>query len=132
MEKIKFYRYLFLLSAIWNWVVALSLFFASIFILDIAAPIFGMEIPPSLVWFHVVLVLIFLFGVGFYLVSRDLTQNHAVVVIGILEKFSFFIALLIYFILGAINFLAFTLVIVDFVFGCLFLEFLINFSKTAK
>ncbi len=129
LEKKKYYEYLFLIGAIWNWFVAISLFLMSIFMLDFTAALFEMEIPPSLVWFHVVVGVVFIFGFGYYLVSRDLGKNHGVVILGILEKFMFFIVLLIYFFLGDFNFFAVLLVAVDFVFGCLYLEFLINYKK---
>ena len=129
LEKDKYYRYMFLIAAIWNFFVGMSLFLASVFLIDIIAPLFEMAIPPSLVWFHVVSGMVFFFGVGYYIVSRDISQNHGLVILGIIEKFFFFFAIVIYYFLGAYNFNAVLLVIVDLVFGCLFLEFLINYKK---
>ncbi|MFX1298933.1 MAG: hypothetical protein ACFFD2_29255, partial [Promethearchaeota archaeon] len=126
MEREKYYKYLFIIGAIWNWMVAISLFLMSIFMLELTASIFGIVVPPSLVWFHIVVGLIFLFGIGYYIVGRDISKNRGIVIIGSIEKFLFFIILLIYFFLGHLNIFAVLLVIVDFGFGCLFLEFLIN------
>ena len=109
--------------------MALSLFLASIFALDLTAALFEMAIPPSLCWFHVVAGIIFLFGVGYYIIWRDLSQNRGLVVLGVIEKFFFFAIILIYHLLGHFNFLAVLLVIVDAVFGGLYLEFLVNYRE---
>ncbi len=129
LDKRKYYRYLFIIGAIWNWIVAISLFSVSIFMLDFVTTLFGMAVPPSLIWFHVIVALIFVFGIGYYIVGRDLSKNHGLVLIGALEKFLFFVILLIYFFLGDINILVLLLTGVDFIFGCLFVEFLINYNK---
>ncbi|NVM27243.1 MAG: hypothetical protein HWN65_00265 [Candidatus Helarchaeota archaeon] len=129
MDREKYYKHLFLIGAIWNWIVAISLLLLSIFMLDVAALIFEMAIPPSLIWFHVVVGIVFIFGVGYYLISRDLNKNHGIVVLGVFEKYFFFLTLLVYFILGDINIYAVLFGAVDFVFGCLFIEFLIKFKN---
>lgn len=129
LEKTKYYKYLFLIGAIWNWAVAIILFLVSIFMVDLAASIFGMAIPPSFIWFHIVVCIIFIFGIGYYIVGRDLTKNRGIVILGVLEKYLFFTAFLIYFLLGDINILPILLTIVDVIFSCLFLEFLINYKS---
>ncbi|MFX1299028.1 MAG: hypothetical protein ACFFD2_29740 [Promethearchaeota archaeon] len=126
MDKEKYYKYLFYIGAIWNWIVAISLLFASLLFLDLIANFFGILIPPSLIWFHIVVGIIFLFGIGYYIVAKDLTKNRGVVILGSIEKFLFFGVILLYYLLGDVNIFAILLVAVDFIFGCLYFEFLVN------
>ncbi len=93
---------------------------------------FGMENPPSLFWFHLFFGYIFIFGIGYLIVYQDITKNKGIVVLGISEKFLTFIGSLIYFVLGDINLLALLLVVTDLVYGCLFIEFLLNFRTEKK
>ena len=129
MDKNKYYKFLFLIGAIWNWFVAVSILFASLFMKEFVSELFGMVLPPSMVWFHVVTALIFVFGIGYYIVARDLGKNHGVVLIGLLEKFLFFFILLIYVFVGDINIYVTLLTGVDLVFGILFVEFLVNYKN---
>jgi len=100
--------------------------------IDLAASLLGMEIPPSLIWIHLIIGLIFAYGVGYYIIARDLTKNHGLVIIGIMEKYLFFIIFLIYYIFGDININAVLLVVPDFIFGCLYLEFIFDYKKIQK
>ena len=128
MEKKEYYKYLFLLASVWNWAVAISLL-----ILSLAAPNiitnFGVEIPPSLVFLQMLFILVGIFGIGFILVYRDINTNHGIIQMSVVEKVSFFVVFLIYFIIGDVGMLVLLLVIVDLVFGLLFIEFLLNFKK---
>jgi hypothetical protein len=128
MEKKEYYKYLFLLAAIWNWIVTVSFLILSFVAPDILS-LFGVEIPPSLVFLQMLFVLIGIFGFGFFLVYLDSENNHGIVQMAILEKISFFVVFLIYFIFGDVGILVLMLVIVDLIFGLLFIEFLLNFKK---
>jgi hypothetical protein len=119
---------MFLIGALWNFIVGAS-FFGLSPLLDTLAPLFGIEIPPSLVFYHAFFGFVFGFGIGYYLVARDLNKNHGIVVLGAIEKFYVFILFLIYFVLGYTNFVPMIFVIIDLIFGCLFVEFLIKFKK---
>ncbi|HUX98506.1 MAG TPA: hypothetical protein VMV49_03015 [Candidatus Deferrimicrobium sp.] len=132
LDKTRYYRKLFLIGAIWNWFVAILLLLISLFMIDLAASLLGMEIPPSLIWIHLIIGLIFAYGVGYYIIARDLTKNHGLVIIGIMEKYLFFIIFLIYYIFGDININAVLLVVPDFIFGCLYLEFIFDYKKIQK
>jgi hypothetical protein len=127
LEKKRYYKYLFLSGAIWNIFVAISCILASIYLLDISS-LFGMKKPPNLMWFHLYFGYVFIFGIGFYYVSKDINKNHVVVLLGILEKLLVFVASLIYFILADINSIAISLVFIDLIYACLFIEFLINYE----
>ena len=128
MEKKDYYKYMYLLAALWN--IGASLLFLILSIIDKSIFLtMGMQIPPSLFFLHVFIFLVISFGIGYILVSRDINKNHGVVIIGIIGKISFFICALIYMLLGDANFLLVVLGIVDIFFVCLFIEFLINFKK---
>lgn len=132
MKKSVYYKLLFQISAIWNWIVAMLLLILSIFALNFTATLFGMAIPPSLIWFHTIAGLIFVFGVGYFIISQDLDKNWGLVLVGALEKFLFFFILLLYLLWGDINSFVFLLTGVDLVLGCLYLEFLLNYNKREK
>ncbi|MFX0139772.1 MAG: hypothetical protein ACFFDN_39395 [Candidatus Hodarchaeota archaeon] len=128
MERKKYYKYMFLIGAIWNLVIGL-MFIALSPLVDILVPMFGMEVPPSLIFYHSFFGIVTVFGIGYYLVARDITKNHGIVMLGTIMKFYAFVLYLIYFILGYSNFLPILFVIVDLIFACLFVEFFISFKK---
>ena len=128
MEKKEYYKYLFLLAAVWNWAVSILLLVLSLLTPDIITD-FGVEIPPSLVFLQMLFVLVGIFGIGFFLVYLDINTNHGIVQMSVVEKVSFFLVFLIYFIIGDVGILVLLLVIVDLIFGLLFIEFLANFKK---
>ena len=123
MEKKEYYKYLFLLASIWNWAVSISLLTLSLLTPEIISD-FGVEIPPSLVFLQMLFVL-----VGFFIVYLDNTTNHGIVQMSVIEKISFFLVFLVYFIIGDVGILVLLLVIVDLIFGLLFIEFLLNFKN---
>ena len=129
MEKDSYYKNLFIFGAVWNIFVGVACILASLILFDISK-LFGMATPPSLMWLHLYFIYVSIFGIGFYIVSNDITKNHGVVILGILEKLAIFIVALIYCIIGHINIVAVLLVSVDLVLACLFLEFLINFERS--
>jgi len=52
-------------------------------------PLFGMELPKYPIFFLLFLGLAFVYGLGYYWVSKDIYQNYAVVKMGILGNSSF-------------------------------------------
>ena len=130
MDKKKYYKKLFLSAAIWNWIVGLTLLMLS-FINPNILPLFGVETPPSLVFMQILFILVIVFGIGLFIVYQDLDKNKGIVIMSIIEKVSFFVVFLIYFILGDVNFLVLLLNFIDLIFGILFIEFIIN-TKSLK
>ena len=122
MPRQSYYKKLFLLAAFWNW-VATALFFVA------WMPLFsliGMTPPASPIFLHLFLALAFVFGIGYFWVSRDLFGNLAVVRMGILGKGAVFALMAFYWIKGAIPFLLVTTGVVDLIFAVLFAEFLLG------
>ena len=126
LEKNQYYKLLFLIGAIWNWGAGAIFLILTIFIPS-SIELFGAKIPPTFIWFHIIIALVLLFGLFFFMTSRNLEKYHDIVIFFVIEKFIFFFIPLIYFLVGDINFLALTIFIVDLIFGCLYLEFWLKF-----
>jgi len=114
MEKKTYYKYLFIVAAIWNWVAGI-LFIAE-----------GLGEPVSLLQALYVGLgnTILLGGIGFFFVSLDVKKNNGIALMGIIGKFIAFISVLIYFSLGVGD--TFTVIAgtIDLIFALLFIEFL--------
>ncbi len=119
-EKEQYYRKMFHVAALWNWCAAAPFYF-------FWRPIFGVLRMRTLaypVFARLFLALVAAFGYGYYQVSRDIRQNHAVVKMGILGKLWVFLLFLNDGIRGRIPLLLVVPGIVDFVFAVLFIDFL--------
>ena len=128
MNKEKYYKILFLVAALYNIINSMTFILVSIVATDLF-PFFGVEIPPSMIWLQVCLILIALLGVGYILVSRDISKNHGLVFIGGLAKLSFFLMSLAYFFVGDLSILIVFLGSIDLVMVILFTEFLMTQNK---
>ncbi len=71
-------------------------------------------------------------GVGYVIVSRDITKNHGVVLIGAMEKIIFFIDGVATFAVGEVAASVVAFGTIDLVFGILFIEFLLWTKKQPK
>lgn len=69
---------------------------------------------------------VLVFGIGYYIVSRDPSRNRGIVWMGMLAKIAFFFAAIPYFLKKKITAIAFLLAFGDLVFGILFGLFLRN------
>jgi len=128
MPKESYYRKMFFIGAIWNWVATVSFAFGY----PVLFPWFGMKLPLYPVFLQLFLGLAFIFGIGYYWVSRNIYNNHAIVKLGIIGKIFVFLMLLVYLIEGSVTFFPFTAGVVDLIFAILFIEFLIRFSKNKE
>jgi hypothetical protein len=126
MPKKKYYKQLFLIGAIWNWSAA------AVFALGykILFPLFGMGLPLYPAFFQMFLGLAFVFGIGYFWVSKDLDRNHDIVRMGIIGKFFVFTAMLWAWISGQIPLILTGAGVVDLVFAVLYIEFLLTYKKT--
>ena len=125
MDKKKYYRYLFLIAALYNILNSVIFIGISIFGVELF-PLFGVAVPPSMVWLQLSLFLILIFGIGYIIVSRDLEKNRGLVLTGALSKLTFFMIALSYFILGDVNFLIVILGGIDLILVILFIDFLVK------
>jgi hypothetical protein len=128
MDRRKYYKWLFIIGALFNWIVSVTFFFGSLVIPDLFN-LFGTLSPPTLFFLHALLGLIFVYGIGYFIVGRDISKNRGCVWLGIISKLSFFTFCVIYFLLGDLGFIIVVFGSLDFVFACLFIEFMISSRK---
>ena len=129
MDKRKYYKIVFLSGSLWNIAIAVIFTLLTLFALPLAASLFELATPPSLVFICGFLALVFAIGIGLYTVSVDIDKNHGVVQMCAVEKYLVFVVFLIFFIMGDYNIGLFLPVVVDLIYGILFTEFLLNYKK---
>lgn len=128
MDRERYHRLMFLAAAIWNWTIAIV--FLALSRIDINYFLtFGLEIPNSMLWFDSFFGLVFVFGLGFYFVSKNVKENHGLIQMACFEKFLVFIIPMIWFILGQASISVVLFVTGDLIFGFLFIEDLIAIRK---
>jgi len=132
MKKAKYYKILFLVAGIWNLVAALTCWLGGIISPELFFGMFSMPIPSSLFPYHAMFWFIIVFGIGYIIVSRNITKNHGIIIIGILGKILFFIDCIITLLLNEANFILVLSGIVDLIFAFLFLEFLLQTKKMSN
>jgi hypothetical protein len=128
MTKKKYYKRLFLLGAIWNWIVAPIFFFAYkpiIQHLQMAPLQYGLPIQLAM-------ALVFVYGIAYYYVYKDPIRNRDCAKLGVYSKTLVFILLTYYWIVGEIVFALVIPGLVDLIFAGLFLEFLMHFKPDPK
>ena len=125
MPKETYYKKMFFIGALWNWSVSLS--FALGY--KILFPLFGMELPNYLVFFMMFLGLVFVYGIGYFWVSRDINKNHDIVRMGIIGKLIVFVALLWAWVDGEVPVILVGAGIVDLIFTILFIKFLNTYKQ---
>jgi hypothetical protein len=130
MKKAKCYRNLFLIAAIWNLLAGFSCWLGGIFMPDLFFGMFGMPSPASLFPFHAMFWFIISFGIGYLIVSHDISKNQGVVYIGIIGKVLFFTDCIITVALKEANFLLIGTGVIDLIFAILFIEFLLTMRKS--
>ena len=128
MDKLGYYRFLFLVGAIWNIVLGIGYIFTSLFI-EGSFEMFGVEEPPSLIFYHLFFGIVIVYGIGYYLVSDNLDKNHGIVLLGVLGKLWVFLIVGYYYFAGDLNLLGVGPAIGDLIFAILFIEFLLNRKK---
>ncbi len=114
------YSRMFLSGAWYNWLVSVScgLGYRAVF------PALGIApMPEQLVYFQLFMVAVFMFGCGYYMVSRDLSQT-ALVLIGAIAKLLVFVIVGYYWLVGAASWHMAALGSVDLVYAVLFIGFL--------
>lgn len=127
MDKTTYYSYLFKIGGIFNWLMAISFIALSLIVPDVFE-LFGSPRPPTLFFLHSLLGLIFVYGIGYFIVGLDINKNRGCVWLGILSKLTFFSFCVIYFLTGDLEFIIVILGSLDFIFACLFIEFIINYK----
>ena len=127
MKTPDYYKKLFFVGSLWNMGAAILFMIASLFIPSMF-DLFGTEEPTNYVWFYLFFAMVFTLGMGYYWVSSDINQNHALVKTGLIAKILFFLIMLGYTISGDFNWLVMAPASIDLIFAILFIEFLKNYK----
>jgi hypothetical protein len=125
MPREGYYKKMFFIGAIWNWVATLTFAIGWKFLF----PLFGMAFPNYLVFYMMFLGLAFVYGIGYFWVSRDISLNHDIVRMGIIGKLIVFVSMLLAWIGGEIPIIIVGSGVVDLIFAILFIEFLMAYRK---
>jgi|SRR5215471_1413386 len=80
-----FYRRVFLIGALWNVAGGAFIVFATSWVFSAA----GLTPPDPSVYYYSWIALFITFGIGYYIVYRDLYSNKNIVVLGIIGKLGF-------------------------------------------
>jgi hypothetical protein len=116
------WRRLFVIAAVWNLVGGVIIYGAAPRIFATA----GLGVPDPAAYFHAWIALFMTFGIGYYLVSRDLHGRRDIVLLGIIGKFAFSVIFIAHMLArpGTIPALFLIPVVGDLVFVVLFALFL--------
>lgn len=120
MDQKSYYKWLFIIAALWNLGASVQFFFWH-------DPIFALLNMKALNYpaiMQLAMVLVFVFGIGYYWVSRDLSKNHDIVRLGIVAKMLVFFIFSYHYLSGNMPLLIALCGVVDLLFALLFIEFL--------
>lgn len=116
------YRSMFRHAAYFNFAVAIILGLFQ----DTLMPWFGMEPLANEAFLHLFLGLVFIFGIGYFWVSMDITQNRAIVWLGFLGKSLVVLLLLIHAFQDNISWRLASLGLVDLWYAIRFMRFMVD------
>jgi len=122
MDRASYHKKMYTVAALWNWIIAVGFIILpriDVGYFSLAGPI---EAPPSLIWFDNFFSFVFIFGLGYYFISRSITENYGLIKMCICEKIWVFILAIAYFLIGHASALVVLVAFGDFVFGFLFIE----------
>ena len=128
MNKKKYYKIVFLFGGVYNIIGLILLGILPIFINSIF-PFFGITNPASLLFVHIFVVIIASFSVGYFMLFKDISKNHGLVLTGAIGRAATFIVVVIYLILGYCNWIFLLLLSADILQAALYVEFLVNYKK---
>ena len=123
----RFYSKMFLLAALWNVIAAVAGLAFYQFQLQL---FFGSEAYTE--YFYQTLfnrianTAVLIFGIGYYMVSKQITANRGIVWLGALGKLCLFCAFTRLFIMGKVTAMAFGIALGDLLWAILFLMFLFH------
>jgi hypothetical protein len=128
--RARFYRLLFLSAAAWNVLSAAAV----LFLLTSSRVRSEMGYPGQVdtISLQLLATCLFVFGVGYYWVSRDLTRNRDLVKLGVIGKPFVFLVFLGHALTKEIPASLVAPSVVDLLFGMLFLEFLVRTRGKAQ
>lgn len=116
------YRRMFVIAAVWNLAGGVIIYAAAARIFATA----GLGVPEPAAYFHSWIALFMTFGIGYYMVSRDLHGRRDIALLGIIGKLAFSVIFIAHMIAtpGAIPALFLIPVVGDLIFVVVFAMFL--------
>ena len=112
-------RLLFTVAAIFNAVVGLAMLVAY----DRLVPWLGLPPRPT-VWIHIIALVVLVFGYAYWRIANDPLRFREYIVLGIVGKLAFVVAIYGHFLAGDATAALATLVTADLVFAALFAAYL--------
>jgi hypothetical protein len=124
---------MFFVGALWNIGIGLS----GLFFYDFSMKmLFGDQAVTgnllTLIFFRFFMIAVIIFGVGYYVVSRDLNANRVVVSMGLAAKLIIFFTFVYYYFMGQAGWLSVFGCSGDFAFSILFMVFLYQTKEGIK
>ena len=120
-------RILFIIAALFNWVAVGALLVGG----ESLFHYFGSPPPPDPVCYYLSLLAAVLFGIGYFWVGCDPSQNHAVVAVGAIGKLAVFSLFLFFCARHWVPYGAMAVIGFDAVFAALFIEFLLRRARSS-
>jgi hypothetical protein len=121
---------MFFIAAVFNWVAAIL--FVGLYYLSQEHLAMLIKIPEQTLWFFFSWTIVFVFGGGYYLVSRDIERNRDIIKMGLIGKVIFFSMVFYYWQKGDVGTVAFCLVIGDAIFSVLFAQVLYSLKDRTQ
>jgi hypothetical protein len=125
MERKSYYKWLFIIGALWNWGAGIQFFFWY----DQVFAYLNMKPLNYPAIMQLAMSLVFVFGIGYYWVSKDLSKNHDIVKLGIIAKIIVFLIFSYHYLIGNMPLLIALCGVVDLIFAILFLKFLMIMKR---
>lgn len=118
---------LFFIAALYNW--GATILFVALYYISQEHLGLLIKIPEQSLWFFLTFMAVFIFGLGYYFIFRDLERNRDIIKLGCVGKALFFLIFLIYWQKGDVSTVAFGLVCGDAVFSILFAQVLYTLKR---
>ena len=128
MNRDIYNRRLFFIGALWNWSAAIVFAVISIFLTSYL-PLFLKIIPENMLWFHLFMGAVFVFGLGYYWISKDTYRNRDLIKMGIIGKTFVFCLLTYGWQTDVVTILVFLAGTVDLLFTFFFVEVLTKLNS---
>ena len=122
------WKYIFQLKAAINWIESLALLFADRWIRELL----GQEPLANPEYLQLFVMLVFVIGIGYWWVSRDISRNHEIVKLGIYAQCSVFVVLAYQTLVGNVHPLYLIPGVIDLIFAILFGLFLYSYARRIK
>ena len=126
MQNLLLWKYVFLSKAVINWVESVALLFTDQWI----RKLLDLEPLTNPEYSQLFLALVFIIGIGYWWVGKDIERNHNIVKLGIYAQFSVFAVLAYHTLVGKLHPLYIIPGVIDLVFAILFSLFLYSYAQT--